>query len=355
MPFDEWPQTDRMAWLAAVHDGDPFDGRGPAAHWRPGTMAKVMSSYGRWLTFLQHRQALDPMAQPADRTTPEQLRAFVAELRQQVAPVTLAQRITDLSEALRVMAPGTELPELRRVQRALAARARPVRDKRRRYVHPARLLDLALRLMDRAKVEPGEREVWRADQCRDALMLAILTLRAARRRNLAAMTLGRHIERIDGRYVLRFDGTETKNHRPFEASLPEELTPRIDRYLDVWRPVLLRGRRSDRLWISNRGTDLAEHTIYVRMRALTEHELGVALNPHAFRDGPPTALAIDDPARVRAGGAILGHCDPRTAEEAYNLAQALDAARRYQDGILSLRHTRESAKLRCKASYRGRK
>ena len=131
MPFEEWPEQDRSAFEAATRSGDLLDEAGPAAHWRPATRSKVMSSYGRFLTHLVRQGRLDRSAGPSERLDPDILKAYIAELRAQVSPVTLAQRITDLHEALRVMVPGMELNYLRRVYRRLAGRAVPSRDPRR--------------------------------------------------------------------------------------------------------------------------------------------------------------------------------------------------------------------------------
>ncbi len=224
MRFLDWPRADREAWTAATRSGDLIDGCGPAAHWRPGTRQKVTSSYGRWLTFLERRGALDPIALPGERISLDLLRSYVDELREQVSPVTLAGRITDLSEALRVMVPDHHFPFLRRAQQVLAARGKAIRDKRQRILPPADLFDLGIRLMSEAERNPCPRPVWRACRYRDGLMIAMLAARALRRRNFAGIILGKHLRKVDNRYVFMFDGSETKNHRPIEMSLPSPLT-----------------------------------------------------------------------------------------------------------------------------------
>ncbi len=335
--LEEWPAQDRAAWERATRSGDPFEGAGPAGHWRPGTRQKVAASYGRWLTFLACRAELDPAAGPAERVTEGHLRAYYDELNSQVSPVTVAGRIVDLHEALRVMEPRARLPFLTRAMHVLQARARPVRNKRARYVHPGHVFGRALKLLGRIEQKPCPREVWRSGRFRDALMVAMLTAWPVRRRNFCGIVIGRNLLKVGDRYTLRFEGKETKNHRPIEATLPVALTPDINRYLEVHRPRLLAGRSSDRFWISNRGTDMAEVSIYFRIREVTRRELGIALSMHAFRDGPPTALATDDPAHVGAAMPILGHTDPRVAEKHYNQARAVEAARRYQASLQELR------------------
>ncbi len=231
MPMAEWPAQDRTAWEAAIRLGDPIEGIGPAAHWRDGTRRKVTSSYGRWLTFLSMQNFLDIMMEPQERVTPEHLRTYVTELQDQLSPATVASRITDLRETLRVMGPEHPVPLLEHVHRVLLAQARPFRDKRTRLVASSTLFETGLRLMDEAEKMPAPRDDWRACRYRDGLMVAILAARAPRRRNLHNIRLGQNLQRIGARYVLSFAGAETKNHRPLEGPLPSCLTPRIDRYL----------------------------------------------------------------------------------------------------------------------------
>ena len=333
MPLAEWPAPHRSAWEAAIRPGDPFTGIGPAAHWRPDTRRKVAASYGRWLTYLSRQQRLDRTKAPAHHLDLDLLRGYLTELQGQVAPVTVAQRITDLHEALRVMAPGTDLMILNRAYRVLWARARPTRNKRARYVLPSAIQDLGMTLTAEAGSEALGNGVERAIRYRDGLMLLILTTRAPRRRNFATIEIGRHLQKIGETYTLWFPGSETKQGRPWEAPLPEALTPLIDRYIDHLRPRLLNGSVSKRLWIACGGRDMAEISIYLRVRNITHERLGVALNLHAFRDGPPTLLAIEDPEHVGAASAILGHADPRVTEQHYNLAHGLDARRRFQEEI----------------------
>lgn len=116
MPLSEWPEPHRIAWEAAIAPGDPFTGIGKAAHWSSATRRKVISSYGRYLTYLKRRGALNESSAPGECIQRELLQGYGAELETQVAPVTLAQRFIDLHEALRVMAPESDVSDLSRQQ-----------------------------------------------------------------------------------------------------------------------------------------------------------------------------------------------------------------------------------------------
>jgi integrase len=80
--------------------------------------------------------------------------------------------------------------------------------------------------------------------------------------------------------------------------------------------------------------DLAEShmtqiAIYDRIRARTKEAFGVAINPHLFRDGAATTLAIADPEHVRAAAPLLGHRSFGTTERNYIQAKGLEAHRKF--------------------------
>ena len=126
----------------------------------------------------------------------------------------------------------------------LESPARPARDKLSRLKQPEELIALGERLMDEAEAATEWSARRRAIRYRDGLLIALRAYRPVRRRNLAMMRLGRHLMKVGGRWRIVFGAEETKTHVPYEAVLPAALGPRLERYLDVHRPVLLRaGRR----------------------------------------------------------------------------------------------------------------
>ena len=235
MPLAEWPALDRDAWATALEDGDILSGRGPAAHWRPETRRSVIAAYGRYLTFLERSGWLERDAGPEARLTPDRLRAYLAELDETIAPVTISSRVTGLTEALRIMDPEAAYPYLNLARRRLKVRARPTRNKRARIVPTQQLFDLGLELIERAESGAFEREIWRACTYRDGVIILLLACRPIRRRNLAAMELGKHLIKTGDSYRIAFDGSETKNHRQYERPIDPRLTPFIDRYLEHYR------------------------------------------------------------------------------------------------------------------------
>jgi integrase/recombinase XerD len=191
--------------------------------------------------------------------------------------------------------------------------------------------------MERVEHEVHRKHDVRNVRFRDGLMMAILAARAFRRGNLAQMRVGKHITKVDGVYVCTFAAAETKNGRELVEPLPEALTRYIDRYLAEVRPALLRGHTCDAFWISTYRAALSEQSIYTKVCAATEEELGVRLSPHLFRDVLATGIATDDPEHIRMASRLLGHADSRTTERHYIHAQALRASRRYNRVVLPLR------------------
>jgi site-specific recombinase XerD len=115
------------------------------------------------------------------------------------------------------------------------------------------------------------------------------------------------------------------------------LTRYIDRYLAEVRPALLRGHPSDAFWVSTYRGPLSEQSIYLKVCAATEEELGIKLSPHLFRDALATGIATDDPEHIRMASRLLDHVDQRTTERHYIHAQALTASRRYNGVVLPIR------------------
>jgi hypothetical protein len=85
------------------------------------------------------------------------------------------------------------------------------------------------------------------------------------------------------------------------------------------------------------GRALAPKGVGLILSSVTKRELSRNINPHLFRKIAQTDLAIHDPAHVGIGQHVLDHASYRMGQEAYNLARSLDAARRYQDVVRSIR------------------
>jgi integrase len=185
----------------------------------------------------------------------------------------------------------------------------------------------------------SQTDVRRAGDYRDGLLIATLARRPFRLRNVTMIACGRHLIRQGENWLLSFTADETKEKRPLEAPFPDDLQNRLERYLDVYRPILLdvgarHGRlHTDALWISEHGGAASAATIWFQISARTKAAFGTPLNPHGFRDSVATWIAIHAPEDAPIIGRILGHATLAMSEGHYNLAQSLEAGRRHQEVI----------------------
>jgi integrase/recombinase XerD len=66
---------------------------------------------------------------------------------------------------------------------------------------------------------------------RDGLMIALLASRPLRRRNFAAIEIGRQLIRVGQGFHLVFDGSETKSGQPIETGVPAHLVAPVEHLL----------------------------------------------------------------------------------------------------------------------------
>ena len=346
-PVVQWPAPDRAAWAAALTPGDPFTPGGLAAGWAPTSRRVIEMNYGAWLAWLQGQGLLDPLVPPAARISKDRVKAYVAALQATKSPFTVASRVQMLGDALRAMAPEKDWRWIGRAAGRLRSRAVPIRNKRARLQPPYQLAALGKRLM--AEAEAARPTLEAAMVYRDGLVIALLAYRPIRGRNLAMIKCGQHLVCRDGAWWLLFAATETKAKRPLEFPLPLDLVPEIERYLAVYRPILLtRGGRQPpaplaALWISRDATALGYGTIAHHVERHTRAEFGAALNPHLFRDCAATYIAIVDPEHVQIIRVILGHSTLATSERHYNQARGLEAGRRYHGTVAAIRNRAKPA------------
>ena len=303
---------------------------------------KIVKGYGRWLTWLDRRELLDPDDHPARRITHARVRQYIADLEKDNATQTLLARLQELREAAMVMAPDDDWAWINRIASRVRSRHKPARPKRPRLVGAGELFDLGLDLMAGAEKENTMRRC--ATSYRDGLIVAVLAARPLRLRNLAGFMLDRTlVSRGDGWWI-QISAAETKNREPIELPWPDTLVLALETYLAQYRPVLarMRGRWSrpsgGALWLSTDGSPMTRMAIYDRIIARTRNGLHRPINPHLFRDCAATSIAIEDPAHVGVATRLLGHRTRGTTERYYNQARSIEAARRHQELMIGIRN-----------------
>lgn len=336
LKFADWPDADQHMWRGLIARGHVLDEAGPGSHWRSATRKILVRDWGFFLAFLIDEDVDLDQQGPIDRVTPLRVRRYIASLSQ-FAPSTQAGAIRSLDVIFRRAAPMRDWRWLGCLRRPLDAADRRNQGKRRqhRVVASNVLLDLGVRLMESA----GDiRSVEEAVRFRDGLLIALLASRPVRLANLSYLTLSRHLKRIEcGGYLLRYPAEEVKTGIAMEYPVPKVLTDALKRYLSVARPILLRGRAYDVLWIGKEGRPLGYHHLGLRISKLTDDHLGVSVSPHLFRTSAATTIATADPSHVGSAKALLGHSDPRTTERYYNQARSIEAGRAHNANIEALR------------------
>ena len=333
MPFAEWPAIDQQRWHKARFKGDILEPSGLAANWTDNTVRQDKKAYGLWLQCLANAGRLAPDTAPGERLTRDNVNAFAADLAERVASTTTAKRLSTLSRMIRVLEPAADRSWLNELHKRYAFRAKPSRNKQIKMLHPADILEVIFRELEKERAllpQHGKRQLY---WYRDLLIIGMLTVLPLRKANIQELDLDRSIIRISDRYEVRLEEHQTKNGSPYAAPLPEQFTPHIEIYLTQIRPILLRNKTSPALWLSFRGDRLSQQTIYLHTRSTTATLFGVELTPHLFRDIATTYLAVHHPEAVRSASAVLGHRSLKTTERHYNQANMLAAARQFQEAV----------------------
>jgi site-specific recombinase XerD len=339
--LDEWPALDRALWQAALVPGDVLEDGGSRAKHSEFSNRNAVYGYGRWLTWLDRRGLLDATDSPADRIIPARVKAYIDDLEQHNATQTLLNRLQELHAVAVVMDPDRDWSWIYRIYSQVKARHRPARPKLARLVPAGELFELGVDLM----IGAGRRNtaVQRAMTFRDGLIIALLAARPLRIRNLTSLVLDHTLVSRGTQWWIEFSAVDTKNEEVIEQPWPEALTAPLETYLAHHRDVLVQTRRDSTrpagkaLWVARGGSPLSRQEIYHCITMRTREGLRRPINPQLFRDCATTSIARDDPDHIGIAWRLLGHRTPTTAEKYYNQARSVEASRRLQNFLLSLR------------------
>jgi integrase/recombinase XerD len=337
--LEDWPVLDRELWHAATRKGEFLDPDGKAANWSDATRLQVQKGYGKWIFHLEAEGALPAQDQqwPIDRVDEDQLRSYMDRLKAQgLASQTIASRIVDLTEAIRVMQPAADITILRELSATMQQRAFPSRKKHARIKPPQEIWQACLAYLEQSIQDHPTPNINQASRFRDALSLGLLAQRPLRRRNMSGLVLGEHLALDNGIWYCHIPGDETKDGSPISFTLPEDeqFSTVFTHYLLVSRQRLLRGSalKTDHLqdtfgplWISTRGTAMTSHAFYYGVTRISDELLGAPLYPHLLRDCAASALSSDAPEYILAASRILGHSDIATTLGHYEQSSMLAA------------------------------
>ena len=338
-PIERWPARDQHLWHAATHKGDFLDPDGKAANWSDATRIQVEKGYSKWIFHLQAEGALAAQDQqrPIERVDEDQLRSYLDRLKAQgLASQTIASRITDLTEAIRVMQPAANITILRELSATMQQRATPSRKKHARIKPPQEIWQACLEYMEQAMRDNPAPNINQASRFRDALSLGLLAQRPLRRQNMSGLVIGEHLTLDNDVWHCHITGDQTKDGTTISFALPDDgrFFTVFEHYLLVCRQHLLRKPATNAqniseltgpLWISTRGKAMTSHAFYYGITRISDKLLGAPLNPHILRDCAASALSSDAPEYILAASRILGHSNLATTLGHYEQSSMLAA------------------------------
>jgi len=339
----EWPQGDRERMETALAPKSFLRPGGLASGWRPPTREAVLYRYGVFLWWLRSRNRLHADAMPLARVTPSAVAEFVDAYGAGRASTSLAATVHGVYEAIRVMHPEADLGWFREVVGVLKASAKPRPKLPRMASHPE-LIELGEALIAHGAANTDEDHMLSAVAIRDGCMILFAIACPLRRSNFAGLRLGETLLRDEIGYRVAFPGAQMKNHRPFEADLPDWLTQLLDLYCARARETLRRRSGAPDagfLWLGAEGEPMTGKSISRKLRQRITLHLGRAMSLHLFRDEATTMLAVEASADIGIAGDVLGHTDPKTSERYYNQARGLEASRRYHELLNELRDSKQ--------------
>jgi site-specific recombinase XerD len=329
LPVHEWPEADRNAWKEACHPGVRLKPGGRASHFAEASLRDFAARYGAYLGFLQRNGKLDPKAATAAQVTRSNAKAYVAELKARVSSVTVWNCIYKLRRASQLLNPNIDFSWLIEIERRSALVMAP-RSKFDRLVLTTRLVEAGLTLI--AEAEKSEKfDFERAQGIRNGLMIAIMGLTQPRLRNFVALEIGSTFKEVNGSWWISVPAGSTKNKRWIEKRIPNFFNHATELYLNWARPILMRSSRQDNsLWISSRtGRRFTYKNLGTLISKVTFRTLGVDVSPHLFRTAAASTAAVKLPSFPHLASALLGHADPRVADEHYKRNTSLNAASIY--------------------------
>jgi len=326
LKIEEWSPVDQLAWTEAIRPAVRLQRGGAAAHLAQVSQDDIANRYGLYLDFLQRTGRFDPASGAAKLVVLDYVKQFVVELEMRVSSVTMWNSIYKLRRAAECLAPEADFGWLLEIEKDLALVAEP-KDKTDRLVLADRLLEAGLTLIEEAE-SFASTPMRRARGVRNGLMIALLALHPLRNKNFATLRIGQTIQKIGGHWWLIIEFKQTKTRRRDERRVPESMTEIIDRYVEKYRPILLRKNTQETaFWISStRGAQFTIKNMGTLISKITRQTLGVDVSPHLFRMAAATTAAVYGPSTPYLASGVLGHRDKRITEEHYNRARSLHAA-----------------------------
>lgn len=252
------------------------------------------------------------------------------------APVSVTTYVDEIYRGAKAMWPESDWGWLRRDANDLRTDAQPVRNKAAKLIPIEQLCSLGLELMDEAELQLPTPIT--AIQYRNGLLIALLAFRPKRVADISRLVIGASLQfNAQGRPAcLAFD--ITKNGHSSDSAIPRLLVDRILRYLDWFRPMLLRGPEDrDYLWLGRDGAPLRTSSFWGIVTRCTRSAFGRGIGPHMFRTCYATSVAQACSELLPAVRAMLDHRDPRSIRPYQLHSESINAGRVLERQLESIR------------------
>ena len=327
----KWQQPYQSAWKAATKLGDAFNLGGPATKLSPRSLWNNEMAFGRYHEFMLQNGLLDGGSVVAIA----KLRAFSIHLSQSVSPYSVLAHFSQVVAAVRLMYPDADLRDANAAISRFAGEVRPVRSIEDRLCNPVELIAIGKSMMAEAEAKAVHGKS-AARQFRTGALIMAAALCPLRHRNWRMMVIGQHLDLESGRVF--FKATEMKRKREMEFHLPPELLQPLRRYVDHYRPLLLRSGSQDEghLWPSPTGGMTHRNALGIAVKQAVLKRTGKAFNFHLFRHACATFISEIAPERTRIASGVLHHGRLSTTNKYYIKGQKRLAFRRYHKAVRDL-------------------
>jgi site-specific recombinase XerD len=338
VPLAEWPKADRAAWVAACRPAERLKRGGAASHLREVTRRDLARRYGYFLDYVERSEGLADDVEAAAYVTPERVEVFLAELRGRVSSVTVYGSIYKLRRIAQLLAAERDFTWLTEIEKDLALVMQP-KSKFDRLIYSNVLAEAGMTLMAEAEAATHKSVLARARQFRNGLMVSLKALHPIRLKNFAALEIGGTFKKVHNSWWIVLSAADTKEKRCDERPVDKCLIRWIERYLDIYRPVLARTNEAPMaLWLSsNDGKAMTYLAVERVIKETTLASVGVDVSPHLFRTAGASTAAVYASDTPGLGSALLHHIDSSVVLEHYNRASSLDATQAYAALMRALR------------------
>jgi integrase len=207
------------------------------------------------------------------------------------------------------------------------------RAKLRVLMDPARLRALVnLPWATLKEINPNRPTVSDAVIVQSAVAIAILLVAPMREKNLASLDNERHIHRMnqDVGYVV-IPAHEVKNERDLEYPLPPRTLGLLDLYQKTYRPLLLKGASSTKLFVSRSGRQKTPTELGAQIPKFIRDRLELEVNAHLFRHLAGYLFLRQHPGEYEPVRQLLGHKSLATTITFYTGLEHADSFRRYDE------------------------